>query len=61
MTTRNEQIYVPAPVDVEALDRLIERSAAAIERSHAILNRLAAAKNPYAVRRIKESQSASGT
>jgi hypothetical protein len=46
MTIRNEQIYVPAPVDVEALGRMIERSVAAIERSKAILSRLAAAKDP---------------
>lgn len=45
MTNRNEtKIFVPAPVDTEALDEVMRRSWAAIERSTAILNRLAATK-----------------
>jgi hypothetical protein len=50
MTTRNERIYIRAPVDVGALDQLIERSVAPIVRSHAILKRLAAANETYAQR-----------
>jgi hypothetical protein len=46
--TRIERSFVPALVDVEVLERLIGRSLVAIERSQAILNRVAAVTCPFA-------------